>query len=154
MKRSLSGLLEVFDLKRFAKFGLIGVLNTLVDLGVFWLMDRIIGDGPRVVLLGTAVLAGPYISNLISYLAGNINSFLWNRFWTFEKKGSISGRELGRYLVTSLGYVVLSTLCLAVFMELLEGRAAAEHVPMLAKVPTICVTMVYNYLLNKLWVFR
>ena len=154
MKQGVRGLLEAFDCKRFIKFGLIGVLNTLVDFGVFWLMNRIIGDGPTLILMGTAVLIGPYLSNLISYIAGNINSFLWNKFWTFEKKEPITKRELGRYLVTSLGYVVLSTLCLAVFMELLAGHANPDHIPMLAKVPTIGITMVYNYIMSKFWVFK
>ena len=35
MKEKILHLIEVFDLKRFIKFGFIGVLNTLVDFVVF-----------------------------------------------------------------------------------------------------------------------
>ena len=40
MKEKILHLIEVFDLKRFIKFGLIGVLNTLVDFVVFYLLDN------------------------------------------------------------------------------------------------------------------
>ena len=53
MKEKILHLIEVFDLKRFIKFGFIGVLNTLVDFVVFYLLNRfVIKDGPTVVLLG------------------------------------------------------------------------------------------------------
>ena len=155
----LKRLAAAFDLKRFVKFGLIGVLNTLVDFGVFWLMTRLIGDGPTVVLLGTAIVTGPYLANLVSYVVANIHSFLWNKFWTFERKDRITKREAVRYLVTSLGYVAISTACLGAFMKVLglpafAGLFPADWVPMLAKVPTAVVTIFYNYLMNKFWVFR
>lgn len=159
MMEKLKGLLKAFDLKRFFKFGIIGVLNTLVDFGVFWLMNKLIGDGPTVVLLGTAILTGPYISNFVAYVVANVHSFLWNKFWTFERKDRITRQEAVRYLVTSVGYVALSTVSLAIFMGILESPALtglfpADWVPMLAKLPTACVTIFYNYLMNRFWVFR
>lgn len=155
----LKALLEKLDWKRFLKFGLIGVLNTLVDFAVFYVLDTwIIKDGPTLALLGITVVAGPYLSNFISYVVANIHSFLWNKFWTFQKKDKISSREVGRYLATSLGYVILSTVSLAIFMAIL-GTGAFSFIPekwvnLAAKVPTVCVTIFYNYLMNKFWVFR
>lgn len=160
MKDKLKHLLQVFDLKRFIKFGLIGVLNTVVDFVVFYVMDRwLIKDGPTVVLLGAAVVLGPYISNTISYIVANIHSFLWNKFWTFERKNKLTRREVGRYIVTSCGYLIISYIGLAVFMSILRlpafsGLISEDLVPLAAKVPNVCVTMVYNYLMNKFWVFK
>ena len=60
MKEKILHLIEVFDLKRFIKFGFIGVLNTLVDFVVFYLLNRfVIKDGPTLVLLGATIVAGP-----------------------------------------------------------------------------------------------
>ena len=57
----------------FVKFQCVGVLNFLVDFGVLKLL--------------TAVLGWPLvISNTISYTCGVINSFFFNRFWTFKMK--------------------------------------------------------------------
>ena len=160
MKEKLIHLLQVFDLKKFIKFGLIGVLNTLVDFSVFYVMDRwVIRDGPTIAVLGMTVVTGPYLSNAISYVTANIHSFFWNKFWTFQKRGRVTGGEAGRYLLTSAGYLLISSLSLAVFIRVLSLPFLAGLVPErwinpLAKLPTACVTIFYNYLMNKFWVFR
>ena len=67
MREKLVHLIQVFDLKKFMEFGLIGVLNTLVDFAVFYVMDRwVIREGPTLALLGMTLVAGPYISNAIA----------------------------------------------------------------------------------------
>lgn len=159
MMEKLKHLLKVFDLRKFIKFGLIGVLNTLVDFAVFFVGNKLIGNGPSVVLFGVALVLGPYISNTISYIVANIHSFFWNKFWTFEKKDKLTRREVGRYIVTSCGFLIISSIGLSIFMSVLSLPAFAgiipdDLIPLAAKIPNTCVTMVYNYLMNKLWVFR
>ena len=160
MKEKIIHLLQVFDLKKFVKFGLIGVLNTLVDFGVFWVMDRwVVGRGPTLVLLGTVVAAGPYISNAVAYVVANLHSFVWNKLWTFERRDRVTKGEAGRYLLTSAGYLLLSAVSLAVCIRILSLPVIAPLVPegwtnLLAKLPTACVTIFYNYLMNKFWVFK
>ena len=145
---------------RFIKFGLIGVLNTLVDFVVFYLLDKfVIQDGPTVVLLGVTIVAGPYISNAISYVVANIHSFIWNKFWTFQKKEPLTRREVGRYVVTSCGFLIISSIGLSIFMSFFKLPAFAAVIPaglipLAAKIPNTCVTMFYNYLMNKFWVFK
>ena len=160
MREKILRLLQVFDLKRFIKFGFVGVLNTLVDFVVFYVMDRwVIREGPTLVLLGTAIAAGPYLSNAVAYVVANVHSFFWNKLWTFQRRGKVTGREAGRYLLTSAGYLLISSLSLAVFIRVLRLPALAGLVPEgwinpLAKLPTACVTIFYNYLMNKFWVFK
>jgi putative flippase GtrA len=55
----------------FIKFQCVGVVNFLVDYGVFTLLNG---------LLGWPVA----IANTISYSCGIVNSFLLNRYWTFR----------------------------------------------------------------------
>ena len=160
MKEKIIHLLQVFDLKKFVKFGLIGVLNTLVDFAVFYVMDRwVIREGPTLVLLGAAVVTGPYLSNAIAYVVANVHSFVWNKLWTFEKRDRVTRGEAARYLLTSAGYVLISTVSLAVCIRILSLPVLAPLVPegytnLLAKLPTACVTIFYNYLMNKFWVFK
>lgn len=160
MKKNFSYFIKVFDLKRFIKFGLIGVLNTLVDFVVFYLLDKfVIKSGPTVVLLGMTIVVGPYISNAISYVVANIHSFIWNKFWTFQKKEPLTRREVGRYVVTSCGFLIISSIGLSIFMSVFKlpafaGVIPAGLIPLAAKIPNTCVTMFYNYLMNKFWVFK
>ena len=149
-----------FDLKKFLKFGLIGILNTIVDIAVFYIMDCwVIRDGPTLTLLGISIITGPYLSNAVSYLAANIHSFFWNRLWTFQKKGRISGGEVLRYIATSAGYLLISSAGLAVSIRILSLPLFSTVIPeewinLVAKIPTFCVTIFYNYLMNKFWVFK
>ena len=160
MKEKIIHLIRVFDPKKFLKFGLIGVLNTLVDFAVFYVMDRwLVREGPILVLLGMSIAAGPYISNFFAYVVANLNSFFWNKFWTFQKKDRVTGGEAGRYLVTSAGYLLISTVSLAVFIRIFSlplfgGLIPENWINLLAKLPTACVTIFYNYLMNKFWVFK
>lgn len=160
MREKILHLIRVFDPKKFIKFGLIGVLNTLVDFAVFYVMDRwVIREGPTLVLLGAAVVTGPYLSNAVAYVVANVHSFVWNKLWTFEKRDRVTRGEAARYLATSAGYVLISTVSLAVCIRILSLPALAPLVPegwtnLLAKLPTACVTIFYNYLMNKFWVFK
>lgn len=160
MKEKLVHLIQVFDLKKFVKFGLIGVLNTLVDFAVFYVMDRwVIQEGPALILLGMTVVAGPYISNAVAYVVANVHSFVWNKLWTFEKRDRVTKGEAARYLMTSAGYLLISSVSLAVCIRILSLPLLAALVPqgwtnLLAKLPTACVTIFYNYLMNKFWVFK
>jgi len=55
------------------RFSSVGVLNTAVDFGVYFLLTR---------WLGFAGL--PVTAKGISYGAGIANSYFWNRWWTFR----------------------------------------------------------------------
>lgn len=160
MKEKLIRFIRLFDPKKFLKFGIIGVLNTLVDFVVFYVMDRwVVGEGPTLVLLGTAVASGLYISNAIAYVVANVHSFIWNKLWTFQKRDRVTRGEAARYLATSAGYLLISSLSLTVFTRILSlpflaGVIPGNWVNMLAKLPTACITIFYNYLMNKFWVFK
>ncbi len=56
---------------QFVKYGMVGVMNTLITLITIYLCKSIIGISPMV-------------SNAIGYIAGLVNSFLWNKKWVFK----------------------------------------------------------------------
>ena len=55
---------------QFIKFSAVGVTNTLVDFIVFWLLTH---AGMNYML-----------SQVFSYSAGILNSYIWNSKWTFK----------------------------------------------------------------------
>ena len=72
------------EIVRFAKYCVVGVLNTLVTMGVIYLCKSFLGWNL-------------YLSNFLGYAAGILNSFLCNRSWVFNSGGR-PGAELLRFL--------------------------------------------------------
>lgn len=149
MKNKLKRLLDAFDPRRFVKFGLIGVLNTLVDLIVFYFVYRLFCAGAG---LDPDGLQNPSwvaaAAQAVSFVVAALNSFVWNKLWTFEKRGKPTGREIFRYLVTNLGYYLLSLGLIGLISRIFLLPATT------AKLPATCIMLLYNYLMNKFWVFK
>ncbi|MBQ9218233.1 MAG: GtrA family protein [Muribaculaceae bacterium] len=94
------------------KYGVIGMMNTLITLVTFYLFNTKLG-----------VPYGP--SNIIGYILGVINSFLWNRSWVF-KNGQ--GNLKRQALLFGCGFVLCWLLQGAVSWALLDG-AGMKHLP-------------------------
>ena len=86
------------------KYGVIGVLNTLITMVTFY-------------LLNTKLDLSYGISNVTGYVLGVINSFLWNRNWVFKSNDNFR-REL---LLFVCGFLICLALQLCVSWILLEG---------------------------------
>lgn len=120
-------------LREFAKFALVGVLNTGVDVGIFFLLTH----------FGT-----PYpLAQIISYTCGAANSYLLNKLWTFRACG-LSYAEMLRFTIVNLASLAISLLFLHLFhynmgLSLAAAKGGA----------TVCA-LAANFLGNKLWVFR
>lgn len=62
---------------QLVKYLVVGVMNTLITLFVIFACK-------------TWLQVNPYVSNAIGYVAGLINSFLWNRTWVFRSNGKMT----------------------------------------------------------------
>mgnify|MGYP003394063952 CR=1 FL=1 len=85
---------------QLSKFGLIGVANTVIDLGIYNLF-----------IFMSDVSSGYLIAVFKSFsvLAAIVNSYVWNKFWSFEKKetGNV-GEEFTQFLLVSLVGLLLN----------------------------------------------
>jgi putative flippase GtrA len=123
-------------LRSMAKFGAVGVLNTGVDYGFFWLLTSV---------LAVWVPA----AQACSYTAGAICSFLVNGIWTFQRRASADepwGAMAVKFAVVNLAGLGLSTL-LVTWLWPMFGVWVAK----------ICATgllFFYGYAASRLWVFR
>jgi putative flippase GtrA len=121
------------DLAQFARFLVVGVSNTLLTLGIVLVLIRWAGV--------------PYVAaNVIGYVAGFLNSFVWNRAWTFKSKGRVSRQAIVYTLVWGASY----SLQLGAVVLLREWLAFA---PELATVGAIPFFTVANYLGNRAFTF-
>ena len=88
--RSLSKYLPIF--LQLAKFIVVGVLNTLVDLGVLNLLIFAVG-----ITLGPAYV----VFKSISFIAAVSNSYVWNKYWTFGS-GNKDTKEIAQFFAVSI----------------------------------------------------
>ena len=117
------------------KFGLVGVLNTAIDFGIFTLLTKVFG-------------MDPVVSHVISYSSAVVNSYFLNRSWTFRRKEKGNTVEFARFAFINLISLGVSTLA----MYLLEEQAGLEIY--ISKVGATACSMVVNFIGSKLIVFR
>jgi putative flippase GtrA len=123
-------------LLQVVRFAVVGVSNTLVDALLYFALTR---------WLGLAAL--PILAKTISYGAGVLNSFYWNRVWTFRSHVA-NGTGL-------LSFALINILALGVNAGVMVLALQVLDLPELAAlVAATGVTFVWNFTLSKLVVFR
>jgi putative flippase GtrA len=121
------------SIREFVKFALVGILNTAVDVALFFVLTR---------------LDVPYVAaQVVSYSCGAGNSYVLNKLWTFRTCG-LSYPEMLRFAAVNLASLGISLVCLRLLHDTAGlGLAAAKGAA------TVCA-LAANFLSSKLWVFR
>ena len=133
------------DIWQFLRFGLVGCLNTLVDLltlnCLLWLWPA---RNPGVLLF----------ANSLAYAFGALNSFALNRHWTFQRRGRASRHEITRFVLAALAGIVCNDLLLAGLNNALQAAHLSTTTWLnIAKLIAIGGTVLISYLSMRLWVF-
>jgi putative flippase GtrA len=97
-----------------AKFVLIGGLNTLVDIGIlavlmaFFKSSAGINPDSTFLQAGFLTITFYFIYKAFSFLIANINSFFWNKYWTFSgNPAKNNGRQFVQFLMVSvIGFLI------------------------------------------------
>lgn len=66
---------------QFVRYALVGVINTMVTLLVILICKSLLG-------------VNPWVSNAAGYVAGFINSFIWNKLWVFNSHNKVMHEAL------------------------------------------------------------
>lgn len=119
--------------QQMIKFGLVGVINTVITLSTVFLLLHLLGI--------TYITA-----NVIGYILGFINSYIMNRKLTFHSTGSVKS-EASRFVITFIiSYHI--QLCVLIFLI---------RVVSLQKDPAQLISMgvftVVNFIGNKIFTF-
>lgn len=86
---------------QIGKYGIVGWLNVFLSIGIFNFLMLLTGIAKGILVDGFAAIA---------FLLTMINSFLWNKFWTFNMRGSgDTKREYVRFFAVTLSMALLST---------------------------------------------
>ena len=75
------------------KFLAVGVLNTVVGMGIMLLLSAMFNKftpefaAHKLFTLGTTIYTASYlISSIVNYIAGGVLSYFLNKYWTFKNK--------------------------------------------------------------------
>lgn len=120
----------VRDKGMILRFGTVGLITTALDITLF-----------------TALTSGglrPAFANLLSYSCGIAVSYMLNRSWTFRAEGSTE--RVVKFVALMLAGLLLSTVLVSLLAMVLPAP--------IAKVLSVPVIFVYNYLAARLLVFR
>lgn len=118
---------------QFLKFIGVGILNTLLSLGVIYLLMK----------LGVNYK----LSNLAGYIAGVINSFIWNKTWVFGSKNGI-WKEMFWF---GISFGICYGLQYGMLVLMVEKWAWNAY---LAQLLAMGAYTVVNFFLNRLITFR
>ncbi|WP_243821198.1 GtrA family protein [Bacillus thuringiensis] len=111
-------------MKKFLKFSLVGILNTLITMISY------------IALVSISI--NYLIANCFAYLIGVINSYYWNKNWVFEFKNKKVSLFL-KFLTVNLIVLIFNTIILFILVD---------------KLFSISVGMIMNFSLHKLWTFN
>lgn len=140
--RAFRELLEVYKgdlgnktVKQITKFFLVGLLNTAVDLITFF------------VLISTIAREYLVLSKSVSYFVGIINSYAFNKLWTFRSSGKVIV-EFPKFVFSNLASLLLNSFIMLICVRNLHTSVIFG---------LICATLgafLFNFLVSKKGVFN
>ena len=131
---SLYTKLSELGIAKFVKYALVGVLGLVVDMGVFYLMNKRFG-------------VNYVVSNITSSTLAVIHNFILNSYFTFKVTDKKLKRFASFYFIALLG-MGISTALLALFIDGLKMDS------MVSKFISVFVVAICQYFLNKKLTFR
>ena len=130
-----------------SRFLLVGGLNTFIDLGI---LNLLIFTGGTAVGIWFSVFKG------IAFIVAVLNSYIWNKHWTFDTKTQAQGKEFIQFLLVSIvGFII--NVSIASFLVNVLGAPDTISENMWANVAAVTATftgMLWNFMGYKLIVFK
>ncbi len=123
------------EIKKLFKFGITGIMNTVVDFAVYTVLVSLVG-------------MGLYVSQVISYCCGMLNSYAVNRKWTFDTKNGFFSLELVKFIVLNLAMMLLGMGIIYLCVEQMGFHK------LVGKLVSTVLVMAINFVVSNLWVFR
>ncbi|OFW61977.1 MAG: hypothetical protein A2133_07060 [Actinobacteria bacterium RBG_16_64_13] len=122
------------------RFVMVGLINTVVDLGAFYLLGLI----PGMSHVG---------AKGISYVLGICNSFAWNKYWTFNARGSERGkREFAVFFLVNLPPLAVNVVVFTILGFWLDSGSLWVRMAKAFAAAVVAVT--WNFLGSRYFAFR
>lgn len=132
---------------QFIRYALVGVMNTMVTLFVILICKSLLG-------------INPWVSNAAGYVAGFINSFIWNKLWVFNSHDKVvheAFRFFGGFMVC-YGLQLLVTYLITDYTALGDMEWRIRNFTLsgygVATLIGMAVYTMANFIYNRLVTFR
>jgi putative flippase GtrA len=151
---------EKKSILQFLKFLLIGASNTIVDLIVTFLLQKLFGT------FSEAEFLTYYLPKIVGYACGIINSYIWNSRWTFREERRQDAREIASFIAVNLVTLGLSLGLMRLFKDVCHLDAwwisvlGENWFTKLIDGSFFCtllstgIALIVNFVGNKLFVFK
>jgi putative flippase GtrA len=128
-----------------SRFGLVGFLNTAIDLLAFNLLLWLLPTRDTRLLL---------LYNVLAQCIAALNSFCLNKWWTFGNKQPITGQQVTRFIAV-VGVCFLCNLPLNwLFTSLFVASSLTSPFWMnVAKISALAGTAMLSFLAMRVWTF-
>ena len=120
--------------KQFIKFGFVGIINTAISMGTYYIC---VPQGMN-----------KYGANTLGFALSIINAYFWNAFWVFKGNKEGFKKTVPKFFATYIGTYFLSMLLLYLFVDV--GGMNQSVAPILYT----CITVFINFFLSKFWTFK
>jgi putative flippase GtrA len=120
-------------MEKFIKFGFIGIINTAITIASYAFLVYVMD-------------VNFIIANIIAYMLGMINSYIWNKNWVFRVKESNLGIYV-KFFVINLAMLGLNSLGLFILVDTYHLNK------LIAQLVVVGLGMVLNFFLTKTWAF-
>jgi putative flippase GtrA len=148
---------------QIGKFGVIGILNTLVDLGSLALITFLfrayfhIDSKDSLFMLGASVVTFYSLYKAITFIIANVNSYYWNKYWTFNPNPETKSHAqfIQFFAVSVIGFIINVLVASLVFKVI--GAAAGlttDQIGLLGGAAGSIVGLVWNFIGYKFIVFK
>ncbi len=132
--------------KQLLRFCIVGGLNTFIDLLVFNLL---------IWLLPTTHVHVLVLYNSLAYLVGAVNSFFWNKLWTFEHRSQVTSRQVKHFAIVTLAGIVCNDILIWLATSALTAASLSGFFwTNSAKVGAIAGTFAVSYVGMRFGVFN
>ena len=146
---------------QLGKFGVTGVLNALVDLGILSLLTFIFSsyfqiEASTEIFAGIAFLTFYSFYKSVSFIIANINSFYWNKYWTFKQADNNKKTEFIQFFIVSLvGFVInVSVSSLVFHLSGAHGALSEARWGLLGAATGSIAGLAWNFIGYKYIVFK
>ncbi len=130
---------------QFVRFGMVGILNTLLDILTLNFLLWLFPTHNANLLL---------IYNSLAYTVGAVNSFSLNKYWTFKHKRSTTGGEVVRFAFINVIGIVCNDVTIWLVARTLHSLISSNILwANVSKLSAIAVTLFVSFFGMRLWVF-
>ncbi len=139
---------HILFLKQLGRFGIVGFMNVSVDIGIATTLRRFFDVDPKSMEMLPILVAAAAIAI--------VNSYFWQRMWTFAEKAPPSGKEFAAFVIVTLIGLGINTAVAWLSIHTISAldSLAPDRVLTISKILAVAVSLFWNFLGYKFIVFR